>query len=214
MKRELQTLLAGALLLLLSSCGVEPLLYPPVAEGDLEQADRETARRLAETGIWSRVEDQDKAPEQRRTLRVEWAASEAENVALRESILKLERTSFDAEHGERTLPLIAIPLRVGNERFAVVFADLARGLEGTKLAPEFGSMVRAYFYVVKVDFERDQLVLRLVRWTRPEGEKRLPVAPDIKLQDGMVTNSTAELRELLLRGAYTLDDPEIYQPRN
>jgi len=198
-------LLALACLFALTSCGVTPMLNPPVREENMVREQPNPANVFS--GTWFDAKDG-------RTVTVRQVDDKHEGVF---AITVLEKPN-DKKNNTNPLPFTGFPVRYekDGDLFFMIFVDMGKVREMAGTSELLGVMTHPHFHLVKPEFLKDgRLVVSFVNWMKKENDKDVVTDPGIKVQPGsnLVLNSTDELVGLIRAKKYVLAETIIFQKK-
>ena len=196
---------------LFTSCGITPLLYPPVDDkSPAAMFDADLCGSLLKTGRF-RSEDG--------TVKIAFSACDDDLILTNSSTMKdgFEKyvvrgyvTIIDdgnkdkAEKTETWLPVLLVPFRSGDTPFFYLVLDQMYLVEKYKLNPEYIFMMRPYSYILSAERKDGGWEIGFVQFAT-NGIEIKKVAENVQVdKDGTVLNPPAEVLEML-------KDPKNYE---
>lgn len=186
----------------LASCGVTPLLYPPVDDNtSAEMFDAGTSTALIKAGTLKATDE---------NIRVEFSEyKDGANKDL-DSVVKknfdgglvrgmVTMTDDDKEKGpvETWLPVVVAPFKQGDSLFFFMALDNLYIMEKTKLNPEYVFMMKPYSYILKADPKDGGWEVGFVQFATTGLEVKKVTDKTQIDKDGTVLNPPAEVLEML-----------------
>ena len=207
----LHTLFRGAMLVFAASCavfcascGVTPLLYPPVDDkSPAEMFDADACAALLKAGTLQ-SDDGDI-----RVVFSEYKGDSAskkdfEECAVRGMATMIDRGDKEKGTVETWLPVVIVPFRQDGALYYYLTLDSLYIMEKTGLNPEYVFMMKPYSYILKAEPKDGGWEVGFVQFATTGLEVRKVTEKTQVDKDGTVLNPPAEILEML-------KDPKNYE---
>ncbi|MBQ7730427.1 MAG: hypothetical protein IJT68_01170 [Lentisphaeria bacterium] len=191
-----------------ASCGVTPLLYPPVDDNtSAEMFDAEASAALLKAGTLKSADGD---------IAVVFSEYKTESKDIESAVKKsfdgcavrgmLTMVDNDKEKGpvESWLPVVVVPFRQGDSLFYFMALDNLYIMEKTKLNPEYVFMMKPYSYILKAEPKDGGWEVGFVQFATTGLEVKKVTDKTQIDKDGTVLNPPAEVLEML-------KDPKTYE---
>ncbi|MBR4716872.1 MAG: hypothetical protein IKP09_02320 [Lentisphaeria bacterium] len=191
-----------------ASCGVTPLLYPPVDDNNKpEMLDAETSAALLKAGtleatgekikiVFSEYKDESED--------IDSAMKKSfDGCAVRGMVTMVDN---DKEKGpvETWLPVVVVPFKQGDSLFFFMALDNLYIMEKARLNPEYIFMMKPYSYILKAEPKDGGWEVGFVQFATTGLEVKKVTDKTLTDKDGTVLNPPAEVLEML-------KDPKTYE---
>lgn len=194
--------------LIFASCGITPLLYPPVDDNtSAEMFDAEASAALLKAGTLKAADE---------NITVVFSEYKTDSKDLDSALKKsfdgcavrgmVTIIDSDKEKGpvETWLPVVVVPFRQGDSLFFFMALDNLYIMEKTKLNPEYIFMMKPYSYILKADPKDGGWEIGFVQFATTGLEVKKVTDRTRIDKDGTVLNPPAEILEML-------KDPKTYE---
>lgn len=191
-----------------ASCGVTPLLYPPVDDNNKpEMLDAETSAALLKAGTLEATGEKIKivfGEYKNESEDIDSAMKKSfDGCAVRGMVTMVDN---DKEKGpvETWLPVVVVPFKQGDSLFFFMALDNLYIMEKAKLNPEYIFMMKPYSYILKAEPKDGGWEVGFVQFATTGLEVKKVTDKTLTDKDGTVLNPPAEVLEML-------KDPKTYE---
>lgn len=191
-----------------ASCGVTPLLYPPVDDNNKpEMLDAETSAALLKAGTLEASGEKIKivfGEYKNESEDLDSAMKKSfDGCAVRGMVTMVDN---DKEKGpvETWLPVVVVPFKQGDSLFFFMALDNLYIMEKARLNPEYIFMMKPYSYILKAEPKDGGWEVGFVQFATTGLEVKKVTDKTLTDKDGTVLNPPAEVLEML-------KDPKTYE---
>ena len=191
-----------------ASCGVTPLLYPPVDDNNKpEMLDAETSAALLKAGTLEATGEKIKivfGEYKNESEDIDSAMKKSfDGCAVRGMVTMVDN---DKEKGpvETWLPVVVVPFKQGDSLFFFMALDNLYIMEKARLNPEYIFMMKPYSYILKAEPKDGGWEVGFVQFATTGLEVKKVTDKTLTDKDGTVLNPPAEVLEML-------KDPKTYE---